>query len=428
MPLAPRPPRPAVSETATYTSPLTIVRYQDPRNLETGPKVLGRLREVTTYQKNRTIVNSFRSAGVHTPDYFNKVANHVFIPPTAADGRRSIEGLPVGEMVWDGGSVIAFNYGALPWIGGGTTGRLYSTTPYHGYDSKLPNRALIKCRLQLKDQAVNFAQAFAERRQTARLLEDTLRKFHRCISNLRRGRFRAAVAALELPGSASRNLSRDKTVAGNWLALQYGWKPLMSDLYGSAELLRSRDEYDPLRYRLYAKAGAASSRRFLPTYETHTWIRPQDISQRFGVVHRKAKVRLDYNLDGNRVLSLAKSAGFTNPLLLAWELTPFSFVADWAFPFGNYLSQLDATIGMVFLGGSLTERWEVRCGIRYLRLETAYDWLSFDFGAARTDSAWRRIPYTVEPFPNRPSFKDPVTAVHLANAAALISALRSVTR
>jgi hypothetical protein len=40
--------------------------------------------------------------------------------------------------------------------------------------------------------------------------------------------------------------------------------------------------------------------------------------------------------------------------MVAWELVPFSFVLDWFIPIGSYLSQLDASAGMEFLGGSTT--------------------------------------------------------------------------
>lgn len=40
------------------------------------------------------------------------------------------------------------------------------------------------------------------------------------------------------------------------------------------------------------------------------------------------------------------SFGITNPLELAWELIPYSFVIDWAFNVGNVLSGLDALIGV----------------------------------------------------------------------------------
>lgn len=35
--------------------------------------------------------------------------------------------------------------------------------------------------------------------------------------------------------------------------------------------------------------------------------------------------------------------GFDKPLGVAWEATPFSFVADWFFPIGDYLKNLETS-------------------------------------------------------------------------------------
>jgi hypothetical protein len=38
--------------------------------------------------------------------------------------------------------------------------------------------------------------------------------------------------------------------------------------------------------------------------------------------------------------------GITNPALLVWELIPYSFVIDWLIPVGDFLSSLDALVGV----------------------------------------------------------------------------------
>lgn len=53
--------------------------------------------------------------------------------------------------------------------------------------------------------------------------------------------------------------------------------------------------------------------------------------------------------------------GLTNPLLLGWELIPFSFVADWFIQVGDYLETLDALIGVkrIAITRSVKQRSEV---------------------------------------------------------------------
>jgi hypothetical protein len=49
-----------------------------------------------------------------------------------------------------------------------------------------------------------------------------------------------------------------------------------------------------------------------------------------------------------------------NPLEWAWELIPFSFVVDWAFPIGDWLGALDAMTGVNSTIGTVTTKREYR--------------------------------------------------------------------
>ena len=46
---------------------------------------------------------------------------------------------------------------------------------------------------------------------------------------------------------------------------------------------------------------------------------------------------------GSKTLS---ETGFSNPLSVAWEIVPWSFVIDWMIPVGDYLNGLDALCGV----------------------------------------------------------------------------------
>jgi hypothetical protein len=50
--------------------------------------------------------------------------------------------------------------------------------------------------------------------------------------------------------------------------------------------------------------------------------------------------------------------GLANPLSIAWEVVPFSFVVDWGLPIGNVLEALTATRGLEFIGGCSIVRGE----------------------------------------------------------------------
>lgn len=47
----------------------------------------------------------------------------------------------------------------------------------------------------------------------------------------------------------------------------------------------------------------------------------------------------------NPITATLAGSGMLNPALIAWELTPFSFMADWVYPVGPYLEMLSSTGG-----------------------------------------------------------------------------------
>ena len=63
--------------------------------------------------------------------------------------------------------------------------------------------------------------------------------------------------------------------------------------------------------------------------------------------------RLDPEWQGARAFN---QLGLLNPVSLAWELVPWSFVVDWVLPIGSVLSALSAPAGLIFIDGSLSAR------------------------------------------------------------------------
>lgn len=288
-------------------------------------------------------------------------------------------------------------------------------------DTNLPDRTLHQALQNLKDQKVSFAQAFAERKQTVGLIESSATKIARAIIDLRHGRFASAAGRFGL--SASRRQLRkyerqgDK-IAQSWLELQYGWKPLLSDVYGAAETLAKNDLRDKQRYIVTAKARKAiKDLTSYPVSETGIHYT--------GVLRREygCFVRLDCFVD-NPSLGAAAACGLTNPLSLAWELLPWSFVADWFLPVGNYLSDMDAYLGFGWLGGSLSTRQisSFTGGLR--RVGWGESSASFPYwygtGASFHRKRVERTPYASKPIPSFPGFKNPINTAHMLNALALL--------
>jgi hypothetical protein len=70
----------------------------------------------------------------------------------------------------------------------------------------------------------------------------------------------------------------------------------------------------------------------------------------YQVIRYRHSVRLQATLLlTNPNLGLASRMGLVNPLSIAWEVVPFSFVVDWFLPVGNFLENLTSLAGTVQL-------------------------------------------------------------------------------
>jgi hypothetical protein len=221
--------------------------------------------------------------------------------------------------------------------------------------------AYTKARARLAEKvnamSVNLAQAGGERKQTAELLISTANRIVEAARALRRGRLGDLVSSLDLSGRkpSKREWDRvlrtpvDKRIANHWLELQYGWKPLLQDAFGVAELLSRHLDTD--RYNVGSRASATSSEKTSGgSSNTVKWVSEKTT---------RCRMSLTYRLESAGRAVLAQT-GISNPALLAWELLPYSFVVDWFVPVGNYLQALSAFDGFDFVDGWLAQTTELR--------------------------------------------------------------------
>jgi hypothetical protein len=268
---------------------------------------------------------------------------------------------------------------------------------------------------------VNLSTNFFERKQTANLVVNTVKRIGKCFNALKHGNIGGAANALGVTAKTS-----FRGIGESWLELQYGWKPLLSDIYGACDAIRSADLAEPKRYRATVRGSSQDHSRLL-----YTDGEPGDDTIETGLYYHDlgVKVRLDFYLD-NPVLAQASALGITNPLSTAWEELPYSFVADWFIPVGSFLSGLDASLGYAFLGGTESRRY------RYGKVQSskrrdgpvlsALNYWYF-YGGERSRRGLRRSVYDSNPMPYFPVFKNPLSLGHMANAIALLQNIKSLT-
>lgn len=276
----------------------------------------------------------------------------------------------------------------------------------------LINEALIECRSNLKDMSVDLGTAFGERNQTARMIGDTARRLARTVRELRRGRIRNAMRELGL--SSKRGAPRGSNWTQNWLELQYGWKPLLSDVYGACDALSKRDKE---AWMVTAKGSA--SRKPIASY--HHRVPGASWYDSTARCELGCFVRAD--ACPSKSFSSLASVGVLNPLNVLWELVPYSFVVDWFLPIGSWLSSLDATVGFEFRGVTQTYFELVEGLANGVTHEEKASNLLFlnEWVAYKRQLTVDRIVLTTLPQAGFPSLKDPISLGHMANGLSLLA-------
>lgn len=216
-------------------------------------------------------------------------------------------------------------------------------------DSNLLARTKSAHQDEIANRRINLAQMFAERRQTVNLITNTARRIARSLTHVRRGRIVEAARVLGL-GNDPR-IKPSGSVASDWLALQYGWKPLLSDVHGACETLANASYQKPLRIATLTKRSAGQLRILPATFFTGLYAVPGKF-ERF----ETSRCRLESVYEvSNELIRAGGQTGILDPLTLAWELVPYSFVVDWFIPVGNFLSRLRFDDGLTFVSALQTQ-------------------------------------------------------------------------
>lgn len=140
---------------------------------------------------------------------------------------------------------------------------------------------------------------------------------------IRKGKFSRALQVLKTYHTSRGSRFRvDRAASSQWLSLRYGWMPLLSDAYSATEA-----------YDVLTKAADLSTVR-VRSSNTFSVVQPSQASPK---LNRSFTVRTQTILRTDVRRSVLGSLGFEDPLLLAWELLPFSFVIDWVIDIGSYL-------------------------------------------------------------------------------------------
>ncbi|UUW21354.1 MAG: maturation protein [Sanya fiers-like virus 33] len=229
------------------------------------------------------------------------------------------------------------------------------------------NQALTAVNSAVKNQKFDISVFVGEFHETMELLAEDASRLLGAARSVKKGRFKDAVRYLA--GSRSnkgrqlkvpKGLSKSKSFADNWLKLQFGYKPIVSDMVNAAKAFTDLQKKPKPVVTVYGY-GEKSGLSFSSVQSTGL---PNPMSwgldlKWFIKHHWTFKSRIGYVIEADSpVLPTLTSLGLTNPLATAWELAPFSFVVDWFANVGECLSSLDVWNGKRFISGFHTHSRE----------------------------------------------------------------------
>lgn len=222
------------------------------------------------------------------------------------------------------------------------------------------DRAMEKIYDQLRGNS-NLVVDWAERIQTLRMLKDTLN--FRTLAGTFFKNVVKTPAYKRMPKGPDGYQRRLDYATSKWLEYRYGWSPLIYSIYDLADTL-DRD----LRGGLVYVKGRSGYR----TQRTLTTGGSGSTGNPYIGFEGQLKVRTEYGLYF-RIPPGVQIQDWTslNPLGIAWELTPLSFVADWFVNVSQCLSLWENLVlfNKHFEGGYQTDSF----------LETT-NWFQYGYG------------------------------------------------
>lgn len=198
------------------------------------------------------------------------------------------------------------------------------------------NKAWDKLVNNMRSGPANLGTTIAEWNESLGMITKRASQLYRGYRHLRRGNFRDFLREFNIgPKRKHKNMRRNPVnqASSLWLEYSFGWKPLTKDIYDAAQAISQ-----PVPGGRFSGSGRETFRSSASDeYDTNQMGQSWNTD---GVCKMGAFVTV---VDPNAYL--AQQMGVANPLLIAWEVVPFSFMVDWVFDVGTFLGALTDFLG-----------------------------------------------------------------------------------
>jgi hypothetical protein len=265
----------------------------------------------------------------------------------------------------------------------------------------------------LQQHDAGFGADLGQTRKTIDEFAHMCSRFAAMLAALKHGNLKLAASNLAGMTGKRGTRSASKAISALWLEYIYGLKPLMKDLQELQAIVHDRLQAPLLKY---GKGTGSSVVDHSGIYDDgsmdwHNYKKSSYKTQLFGQV-------------SNPNLYALNQAGLINPLAIAWELLPWSFVIDWFVPVGQTLQACTAGCGLDFVGGWTTDQIHVTNEIKRRLNFTGYGTGCVSPGLFQvTGFEFRRFPHNHLPWPEFFADLTPYSTTRAVNALALVSQL-----
>lgn len=265
-----------------------------------------------------------------------------------------------------------------------------------GINAVVNNRCRSKMISQLNgDATAAWAANVAERAQTFEAIERRALQIFRAAKALKHLRFGDVRRELGITGKIETVLTsrgsvfsvkgrqhqervvrnvKANDIGGAWLEYWFGYAPLMGDIHNSIQLL-SR----PTQRTIWVSARAGAQ---APVTKTTGTIASGLVDKVVLKYKRNVEMGLWADLI-NPWTSQLELHGVANPVSVAWELIPFSFLVDWFANVGDVINSYTDTLGWVFRAGYMSTVRRAEGSHVYYPYDKSYPFEAY--------AAWRTV-------------------------------------
>lgn len=263
---------------------------------------------------------------------------------------------------------------------------------------------MIKHRNAIGEKSLNVLDMLRTRKETISMVTSNVMSLVKSLRLLKKGKWRKAAHAL---GVSPKGAPKSQNVPQRWLELQYGWLPLLSDIYAAGNSIFRDPVYSVTTRRKIDDVDSGKNERYAQAHYIDT------------VKYRVRKTRHAltswFSIESDVVTTL-DNLGVTNPTLVMWEAVPWSFVVDWLVPVGDFLSSLTALNGVKIISTSRTIVVDV---LTTSSSKTRGHTKTSGHGRVHYIKKSRVVPFDLSVV--LPSFENPLSLNHFANAMSLLA-------